>query len=91
MNKIITITEVLPEEWGGLNLLPGLPNPGVLHQEDEPPETLALQANRAYFRWSSELREVETPLLKSIYKISPTLGPRSRSANLNGAWVRPIY
>lgn len=76
---------------GGSEPITGLPNPGVLNQEDEPPETLALQANRAYFRWSSELREVETPLLKSIYKISPTLGPRSRSTNLKGAWIRPIY
>ena len=48
----------------------GLPSPGVLHQEDEPPECLDLKAaagltlGRARGLW-----EVETPLLKDAHKI----------------------
>ena len=43
----ITIIEVLCKEWGiWAHIEP--PSPGILHQEDEPLECLALKTSRAY-------------------------------------------
>ena len=47
--RTVTTSEVLPKEWG-VWVSRQAPQPGVLHQEDESPECLALKASRAYFQ-----------------------------------------
>ena len=63
-----------------------LSRPGILYQEDKPPECLALKASGADFRKVRGLWEIEMPLVKGPHKISRTQG---RSSNLKEAWVRP--
>ena len=59
-----------------------LPSLGVLHQEDKPPEHLALKANRAYFQ------ETQRAMGKGHTQNLTCFGTQGRSSNLKEAWVR---
>ena len=51
------------------------PSLGVWHQEEEPPEHLALKTSGLVFRRSTGWRETETPLFEGTHKVSCALGP----------------
>ena len=67
----------------------GLPSLGILHQEDEPPECLALKASGAYFPESQRAVGNRDSTLKGDIQILICSGVEGRSSNLKEAWVRP--
>lgn len=55
----------------------GVPRPGVLHQEDKPPEYLASKVSEVYFQDSQRARGNREFILKGTHKISHALGLRA--------------
>ena len=53
----------------------------VLHQEDKPPEYLALKAMVLMYGRARGLQETETPLLKGTGRISHTSSPSAETVN----------
>ena len=87
--RMITVAEVLPEEWVIWAPHQAPQSWGFLHQEDEPPDCLALKANGTHFRGIARgLWKMKTSLLKGTHKISPALGPRA-GAVIERNWSEP--
>ena len=53
--------------------------PGILHQEDVPPECSALEFRELPFGRPKGLWEIETPLFKGTHKILHTLVPKAEA------------
>lgn len=55
-----------------------LPSLGVWHQEEDPPEHLAIKANRAYVQELYRAGENRISDSEGVYKVSHALGPREK-------------
>ena len=59
--------------------LPSLGGGGVWHQEEEPPEHLALKVSGAWVGAPQDWgKQTEIPLLEGVHKLSCALGPRAK-------------
>lgn len=88
--KIITTAKVLPKEWGVWAPV-GFFSPGVLHQEDEPPKSLALKASRAYVQENKRAVGNRDTTLKGHMQNLTCSETQCRSSTLKGAWVWPSF
>ena len=65
------------------------PQTGIQHQEEEPPEHLALKASRARFQELHKIGGNRDLTLEGHTQNLMCAGTKSKSSNLIGAWARP--
>ena len=86
---IITAAEVLHREQQVWVPTSGSPASGILHQEDKPPECLALNTSRTYFLETQRATGNRGSTFKEYKQKPHTLWTQGRGSDVKAAWVKP--